>query len=66
MQSVINENGGNGDMVNVTTNTLTDTDSDARSKIHRTAGKKKIQERPLIDFLDCNNKEEVLGHIRNF
>lgn len=55
-----------GDMVNDTTNTLTDTDSDATSKIHRTAGKKKIQERPLIDYLDCNNKEEVLGHIRNF
>ena len=66
LQSVINENGGNGDMVNDTTNTLTDTDSDATSKIHRTAGKKKIQERPLIDYLDCNNKEEVLGHIRNF
>ena len=59
LQSVINENGGNGDMVNDTTNTLTDTDSDATSKIHRTAGKKKIQERPLIDYLDCNNKEEV-------
>ena len=28
--------------------------------------KKKILERPLIDYLDCNNKEEVLGHIRNF
>ena len=28
-------------MVNDTTNTLTDTDSDATSKIHRTAGKKK-------------------------
>ena len=66
LQSVINENGGNGDMVNDTTNTLTDTDSDATSKIHRTAGKKKILERPLIDYLDCNNKEEVLGHIRNF
>ena len=66
LQSVINENGVNGDMANDTTNTPTDTDCDATSKIHRTAGKKKIQERPLIDYLDCNNKEEVLGHIRNF
>ena len=44
----------------------TDSGIDAVSKIQRTAGKKKIQERPLIDYLDCNNKEEVLGHIRNF
>lgn len=66
LQSIINENGANGDMANDTTNTPTDTDCDATSKIHRTAGKKKIQERPLIDYLDCNNKEEVLGHIRNF
>ena len=66
LQSVINENGANGDMVNDKTNTPIDTDCDATSKIHRTAGKKKIQERPLIDYLDCNNKEEVLEHIRNF
>ena len=66
LQSIINENGANGDMANDTTNTPTDTDCDATSKIHRTAGKKKIQERPLIDYLDCNKKEEVLGHIRNF
>lgn len=62
LQSVINENGANGDMANDTTNT----DCDATSKIHRTAGKKKIQERPLTDYLDCNNKEEVLGHIRKY
>lgn len=66
LQSVMNENGANGDMANDTTNTLTDTDSDDTSKIHRTAGKKKIQERPLIDYLDCNNKEEVLRHIRKY
>ena len=60
LQSVINENGDNGDTENDVTNTPTDTDNDATSKIHRTAGKKKIQERPLIDYLDCNNKEEVL------
>ena len=66
LHSVINENGANGDMANDTTNTLTDTDCDATSKIHRTAGKKKIQERPLIDYLDCNNKETVLQQIRSF
>ena len=66
LQSVINENGDNGDTENDVTNTPTDTDNDATSKIHRTAGKKKIQERPLIDYLDCNNKEEVLRHIRKY
>lgn len=66
LQSIINENGDNGDTENDVTNTPTDTDNDATSKIHRTAGKKKIQERPLIDYLDCNNKEEVLRHIRKY
>lgn len=32
----------------------------------RTAGKKKIQERPLADYLKCGNKEEVLQCIRYF
>ena len=66
LQSVINENGANGDMANDATNTLTDTDCDATSKIHRTAGKKKIQERPLIDYLNCKNKTEVLQCLRSF
>lgn len=66
LHSVINENGANGDMANDTTNTLTDTDCDATSKIHRTAGKKKIQERPLIDYLSCKNKTEVLQCLRSF
>lgn len=32
----------------------------------RTAGKKKIQERPLADYLNHENKEVVLHHIRDF
>ena len=32
----------------------------------RTAGKKKIQERPLADYLKCGNREEVLQCIRRF
>lgn len=32
----------------------------------RTAGKKKIQERPLAEYLDCENKEAVIQCIRNF
>lgn len=66
LQSVINENGANGDMVNDATNTLTDTDCDATSKIHRTSGKKKIQEQPLAEYLDSKNKETVISCIRNF
>lgn len=32
----------------------------------RTAGKKKIQERPLADYLKCGNKEAVIQCIRRF
>ena len=32
----------------------------------RTAGKKKIEERPLADYLKCGNREEVLQCIRRF
>ena len=32
----------------------------------RKAGKKKIQERPLADYLKCGNKEAVIQCIRNF
>jgi len=39
---------------------------DIESKAQRTAGKKKIQERPLADYLDCENKEAVIQCIRNF
>ena len=44
----------------------TDSGIDAVSKIQRTAGKKKIQERPLAEYLDCENKEAVIQCIRNF
>lgn len=49
------------------TNTdIVEPDIDAEPKVQRTAGKKKIQERPLIDYLDCENKEIVIQCIRNF
>ena len=44
----------------------TDSGIDATSKIQRTAGRKKIQERPLIDYLNCKNKTEVLQCLRSF
>ena len=34
--------------------------------VQRVAGKKKIQERPLADYLNHENKEVVLQHIRDF
>ena len=34
--------------------------------VQRVAGKKKIQERPLADYLDHDNKEVVLQHVRDF
>ena len=42
-----------------------DTDS-TKLKPQHTAGKKKIQEQPLADYLICDNKEAVLQHIRSF
>ena len=44
----------------------TDSDIDATLKAKHTAGKKKIQERPLIDYLDCENKELVIQCVRTF
>ena len=44
----------------------TDSGIDATSKIQRTAGRKKIQERPLIDYLNCKNKTGVLQCLRSF
>ncbi len=44
----------------------TDSGSGTVPQAQRTAGKKKIQERPLADYLDCENKEDVLQHIRGF
>ena len=42
------------------------TDTDMASKVQHTAGKKKIQARPLTDYLDCENKEAVIQCICNF
>lgn len=44
----------------------TDSDIDATSKAKHTAGKKKIQERPLIDYLDCENKKLIIQCVRSF
>ena len=41
-------------------------DIDTEPKVQRTAGKKKIQERPLIDYIDCENKETVIQCLRKF
>ena len=41
-------------------------DSVREPVVQRVAGKKKIQERPLADYLDHENKEVVLQHIRDF
>lgn len=46
--------------------TTNDENSDVDAKPQRTAGKKKILERPLADYLVCNNKEAVLQQIRSF
>lgn len=51
---------------NVSDADSTDSDIDSVSKVQRTAGKKKIQERPLVDYLDCKNKTEVLQYLRSF
>lgn len=41
-------------------------DSVRRPVVQRVAGKKKIQERPLADYLNHENKEVVLQYIRDF
>lgn len=62
LQSVADEMEANNDGCHTTN----DDNSDAEVKPQRTAGKKKIQEQPLADYLVCNNKETVLQHIRSF
>ena len=54
---------GNGDN-KITADVKTDTD--VTSMAQRTAGKKKIQERPLAEYLACGNKKAVISCIRNF
>lgn len=64
LQSVAEEmKTGNGDN-EITADVKTDTD--VTSMAQRTAGKKKIQERPLAEYLACGNKEAVISCIRNF
>ena len=54
---------------NDTENNQTETTSSVTGtapQTQRTAGKKKIQERPLADYLKCRNKETVIQCIRRF
>ena len=46
--------------------TATESVSGTVPQAQRAAGKKKIQERPLADYLKCGNKEAVIRCIRNF
>lgn len=62
LQSVEEDMESEGD-----TNTdIVNPDIGSESKVQRTAGKKKIQECPLIDYIDCENKKAVLQCVRNF
>lgn len=65
LQSVAEEmEVGNDNNANATN--FEKTNSDVTPTVQRTAGKKKIQERPLAEYLDCENKEAVISCIRNF
>ena len=64
LQSVTDEMKA-GDDNNACTTNLEETNIDTTTA-QRTAGKKKIQERPLAEYLDCENKEAVIQCIRNF
>lgn len=46
--------------------TATESVSGTVPQAQRAVGKKKIQERPLADYLKCGNREEVLQCIRRF
>lgn len=64
LQSVTDEMKASNDNNACTTN-LEETNIDTTTA-QRTAGKKKIQEQPLAEYLDCENKEAVIQCIRNF
>ena len=64
LQSVTDEMKAGNDNNACTTN-LEETNIDTTTA-QRTAGKKKIQERPLAEYLDCETKEAVIQCIRNF
>lgn len=65
LQSVTDEMATDNDNSTCATN-LEAADTYVTPTIQRTAGKKKIQERPLAEYLDCKNKEAVISCIRNF
>ena len=64
LQSVKDKIGGNDTENNQTETTSSVTGTAPQAQ--RTAGKKKIQERPLADYLKCGNKEAVIQCIRRF
>lgn len=64
LQSVKDKIGGNDTENNQTEATSSVTGTAPQTQ--RKAGKKKIQERPLADYLKCGNKEAVIQCIRNF
>ena len=64
LQSVKDKIGGNDTENNQTETTSSVTGTAPQTQ--RKAGKKKIQERPLADYLKCGNKEAVIRCIRNF
>ena len=64
LQSVKDKIGGNDTENNQTETTSSVTGTAPQTQ--RKAGKKKIQERPLADYLKCGNKEAVIQCIRNF
>lgn len=64
LQSLKDGMGGNGTENNQTETTNSATGTAPQTQ--RTAGKKKIQERPLADYLKCGNREAVIQCIRSF
>lgn len=65
LQSVTDEMATDDDN-NTCTTDLEEANTDVTPTVQRTAGKKKIQERPLAAYLDWENKEAVISCIRNF
>lgn len=65
LQSVKDGMSGN-DTENNQTETTESCSIGPTPQAQRAAGKKKIQERPLADYLKCGNREEVLQCIRRF
>ena len=65
LQSVAEEMATDNDN-NTCASNLEEADTDVTPTVQRTAGKKKIQERPLAEYLDCENKEAVISCIRHF